>query len=146
MDDGRAGRLMIAGLLTSIVPLRAAHAQELTVPAASPRVAGQRTADSADLRPVAYNAGKDMDGSNEGIRLYAGTWSYVLKVLIGYLTPPAPQSIHRDLSGSPSQRSYSATDAPAEERADPFRQLELIQRNRALAAKPHSAGNQASGK
>jgi soluble lytic murein transglycosylase-like protein len=223
--------LMVARPLTIVVPLRAAHAQEVTVQASS-RTARDKPAVSADLTPMlrataylcglgpalmaaiahvesgddptavsprggigliqlipdtaarfgvanpadqvenlleaarfpsylwqaagagrtlpkvlaAYNAGEGAVARHEGIPPYAETQNYVRKVLIAYLTQPAPPPVRRDLSRSAPHRRYSATDAPAEERADPFRQLELIQRNRALAAKSHSGGNQPAGK
>jgi hypothetical protein len=95
---------------------------------------------------AAYNAGEGAVARYEGVPPYAETQNYVRQVLIAYLTQPAPPPGRRDPSRSSSRRSYSATDAPAEERADPFRQLELIQRNRALAGKSRSGGNQAAGK
>jgi soluble lytic murein transglycosylase-like protein len=96
---------------------------------------------------AAYNAGEGAVIKYRGMPPYAETRNYVRQVLIAYLAQPAlPPAPRPDGDGDqPVPRSsYSAADGPAQ--ADPFRQLELIQRERALAAGSHRNGAPAGGK
>jgi soluble lytic murein transglycosylase-like protein len=96
---------------------------------------------------AAYNAGEGAVAHYGGIPPYAETQNYVREVLIAYLSQPPPAPDHTQPTRLPARGNYSAADAPAEEKADPFRQLELIQRGRAQAAKAANAsGDQAARK
>jgi hypothetical protein len=65
------------------------------------------------------------------------TQAHVRKVPIAYLAPRASAPPAHDQSvPAPARGRYSASDAPVEDRADPFRQLELIQHAQPAAADP----------
>jgi soluble lytic murein transglycosylase-like protein len=95
---------------------------------------------------AAYNAGESTVMRYGGVPPYTETQNYVRKVLLAYLAQPPSSAPPRQRNNPARPVRYSTADAPVEERADPFRQLELIQRERTLAIASHARGNPQPGK